>query len=82
MAEKRLTAEQELEQLRAENAALKAKAAKTKYFKVSEKGAVSYYGMRRFPVTFYKDEWLELLDKADELRTFIKDNESSLKGKE
>lgn len=49
---------------------------------MSEKGAVSYYGMRRFPVTFYKDEWLELLDKADELRTFIKDNESSLKGKE
>lgn len=71
----------ELERLRAENAALKGGAAKPK-LKVSEKGAVSIYGMGRFPVTLYKEQWLRLLDMADEIREFIKANDSQLKRKE
>ena len=71
----------ELERLRAENAALKGGAAKPR-LKVSEKGAVSIYGMGRFPVTLYKEQWLRLLDMADEIREFIKANDSQLKRKE
>ena len=50
--------------------------------KVSEKGAVSVYGMGRFPVTLYKEQWIKLLDMADEIRAFIAANESQLKAKE
>ena len=50
--------------------------------KVSEKGAVSVYGMGRFPVTLYKEQWLKLLDMSDEIRAFIVENESRLKTKE
>ena len=50
--------------------------------KVSEKGAVSVYGMGRFPVTLYKEQWLKLLDMADEIRAFIAENETKLKSKE
>ena len=50
--------------------------------KVSGKGAVSVYGMGRFPVTLYKEQWLKLLDMADEIRTFIGANETQLKTKE
>ena len=50
--------------------------------KVSEKGAVSVYGMGRFPVTLYKEQWLKLLDMSDEIRAFIVENESQLKTKE
>lgn len=50
--------------------------------KVSEKGAVSVYGMGRFPVTLYKEQWLKLLDMSDEIRTFINANEAQLKTKE
>jgi hypothetical protein len=50
--------------------------------KVSEKGAVSVYGMGRFPVTLYKEQWLKLLDMSDEIRAFIAANESQLKAKE
>ena len=50
--------------------------------KVSEKGAVSVYGMGRFPVTLYKEQWLKLLDMSDEIRTFITANEAHLKTKE
>ena len=71
----------ELERLRAENAALKGGGAKPR-LKVSEKGAVSIYGMGRFPVTLYKEQWLRLLDMADEIRAFIKANDSQLKRKE
>ena len=49
--------------------------------KVSEKGAVSVYGLGRFPVTLYKEQWLKLLDLADELRSFIRENDSALKSK-
>jgi hypothetical protein len=50
--------------------------------KVSEKGAVSIYGMGRFPVTLYKEQWLRLLDMSDEIRAFIAANEAQLKSKD
>jgi hypothetical protein len=50
--------------------------------KVSEKGAVSVYGMGRFPVTLYKEQWLKLLNMSDEIRGFIAENEARLKAKE
>ena len=68
--------------LRAENAALKKTSSRGLSLKVSEKGAVSVYGMGRFPVTLYQEQWLKLLDMGEEIRTFIKDNESKLKKKE
>ncbi|HLY37016.1 MAG TPA: hypothetical protein VKU61_03200 [Candidatus Binatia bacterium] len=72
----------ELERLRAENERLRRTASsRGMTIKVSEKGAVSVYGLGRFPVTLYKEQWLKLLDLADELRTFIRDNESALKSK-
>ena len=72
----------ELERLRAENAALKARGAKSVSMKVSDKGAVSVYGLGRFPVTLYQEQWLKLLDMADDIRAFIKENESRLKKKD
>jgi hypothetical protein len=72
----------ELERLRSENAALKKGATAGIRMKVSEKGAVSIYGMGRFPVTLYKEQWLRLLGMADEIRAFITANESQLKAKE
>ena len=72
----------ELERLRSENAALKKGASGGASMKVSEKGAVSVYGMGRFPVTLYKEQWLMLLNMSDEIRTFIADNEAKLKTKD
>lgn len=71
----------ELERLRAENQALKAKATRATGIKVSEKGAVSVYGLGRFPVTLYKEQWLKLLDMADGIRAFIAAHDSELKTK-
>ena len=71
----------ELERLRQENAALKKGVASGTRMKVSEKGAVSIYGMGRFPVTLYKEQWLKLLDMSDEIRAFIAENEAQLKTK-
>jgi hypothetical protein len=72
----------ELERLRAENEALKAKPARGALsLRVSEKGGVSLYGLRRFPVTFYADEWEKLLGMADELKRFIRENDAKLKRK-
>jgi hypothetical protein len=48
-------------------------------FRVSEKGAISVYGLGRFPVTLYYEQWSRLLDHADELRTFMEENKSKLK---
>lgn len=48
-------------------------------FKVSEKGGVSVYGLGRFPVTLYYEQWVRLLDSADALRTFLEENKSKLK---
>jgi len=75
----------ELERLKQENEALKAQArAKPGQIslKVSAKGALSVYGLGRFPVTLYQEQWTKLLERADELRDFIKANASQLKKKE
>ena len=50
--------------------------------KVSEKGALSVYGLGRFPVTLYKEQWIRLLDYADEIRSFLKQNDQLLKAKQ
>ena len=72
----------ELERLRAENAALKSKSSRSVYLKVSEKGGLSVYGLGRFPVTLYQEQWLKLLDMGDEIRAFVRDHASELKIKE
>jgi len=72
----------ELERLRKENEALKRGAPSGIRMKVSEKGAVSIYGMGRFPVTLYKEQWLKLLDMSADIRAFIAANESQLKTKD
>jgi hypothetical protein len=71
----------ELERLRAENEALKTKGPRGLSLRVSEKGGVSLYGIRRFPVTFYADEWEKILGMADEIRRFSKENDAQLKRK-
>ncbi len=71
----------EIEKLRAENEALKRSSTKGLSLRVSEKGALSVYGLGRFPVTLYKEQWLRLLDMTDDIQTFIKQNESQLKTK-
>ena len=71
----------ELERLRKENEALKKGASSNIRMKVSEKGAVSIYGMGRFPVTWYKEQWLKLLDMSTAIRAFIAANEAQLKKK-
>jgi len=68
--------------LRKENEALKKGASPSVRMKVSEKGAVSIYGMGRFPVTLYKEQWLKLLDMSAEIRAFIAENEAHLKRKD
>jgi hypothetical protein len=72
---------EELERLRAENDRLKRTQSRGVSLKVSEKGGVSVYGMGRFPVTLYKEQWTKLLDMAEEIRAFIRDHESELKAK-
>ena len=71
--------DEELQRLRKENEALKKSASSSVRMKVSEKGAVSVYGMGRFPVTLYKEQWLKLLDLSPEIRAFIAANETQLK---
>ncbi len=72
----------EIERLRAENATLKAaKSERGLRLQVSAKGGVSLYGVRRFPVTFYIEEWQKILGMADEIQTFLRDNEGKLKRK-
>jgi len=80
MAEEDLKAE--LERLRAENEALKKPGRGQISIRVSEKGAVSVYGMGRFPVTLYKEQWERLLGAADLIKTFITENDHLLKKKE
>ena len=72
----------ELERLRAENEALKEKRSQGLRLQVSQKGAVSVYGIRRFPITFYASEWDTILGMANEIRTFIQENEGALKRKQ
>lgn len=72
----------ELERLRAENATLKQKSVRSTYMKVSEKGALSVYGLGRFPVTLYKEQWLRLLEMTEQIKVFIRENEKKLKVKD
>ena len=71
----------ELELLRKDNAAFRKEFASGIRLKVSEKGAVSVYGLRRSPVTLYKEQWLKLLDRSSDIRAFIAANKVQLKAK-
>ena len=71
----------ELERLRAENERLKQSGRGKLAMKVSEKGALSVYGMGRFPVTLYKEQWLRLLAAAEDIKAFIEANQDNLKTK-
>lgn len=77
-----LKLQEELERLRKENEALRARASRGVSLKVSEKGAVSVYGLGRFPVTLYKEQWERLLGMADDIRAFIREHEAELKTRE
>ena len=72
----------EIERLRAENEKLKKPARGQMSLKVSEKGALSVYGLGRFPVTLYREQWEKLLDMSDQIREFIQENDGALKKKE
>lgn len=72
----------ELERLKAENETLKARSGRAISMKVSEKGGLSIYGMGRFPITLYKEQWTKLLEMADEIRAFMKENDGKLKAKQ
>jgi hypothetical protein len=80
------TAEQKLARLEAENRALREQVEQRKpgqlRLKVSEKGGLSIYGLGRFPVTLYKEQWLRLLDHVDEIKKFLQDNDQQLKAKQ
>lgn len=80
MADEDLKAE--LERLRKENAVLKKGGSAGNLLKVSPKGGISVYGMGKYPVTLYKEQWLRLLNMSDEIRAFIAENEAKLKTKE
>jgi hypothetical protein len=71
----------ELERLKAENESLKRRPEKGLSLKVSQKGAVSLYGLGRFPVTLYQEQWTRLLDMADEIRRFLVEHAAELKVK-
>ena len=80
MAEEDMQAE--LERLRTENTALKTRSSTGLSLKVSAKGGVSIYGLGRFPVTLYKEQWVRLLAITDDIRTFMQENDAQLKTKE
>lgn len=69
----------ELERLKAENEALRARRAGAVSMKVSEKGGLSVYGLGRFPVTLYQEQWLKLLDMAEDIRAFVREHQAELK---
>jgi hypothetical protein len=79
------TPEQRLARLEAENKALREQIEQRRSgqlrLKVSEKGALSIYGLGRFPVTLYKEQWVRLLEHAEEIKSFLKENDHSLKAK-
>jgi hypothetical protein len=72
----------EIERLRAENQSLKKPPRGQISMKVSEKGGLSVYGLGRFPVTLYREQWEKLLGIAEEIRDFIRENDGALKKKE
>ena len=69
----------ELERLKAENESLRNRRSGALSMKVSEKGGLSVYGLGRFPVTLYQEQWLKLLGLGDEIRAFIQEHQSQLK---
>jgi hypothetical protein len=79
------TAEQKLARLEAENKALKDQIEQRKpgqlRLKISEKGGLSVYGLGRFPVTLYKEQWKRLLEHAEEIKSFLEQHEQQLKTK-
>lgn len=72
----------ELERLTKENEALKKGAVRGVSLKVSEKGGLSVYGLGRFPITLYKEQWAKLLELSDEIRQFLKTHDAELKSKQ
>jgi hypothetical protein len=79
MADEDLRAE--LERMKKEDESLKKTGAKGVSLKVSEKGGLSVYGLGRFPITLYKEQWTKLLDLSDDIRAFLKAHDSELKAK-
>jgi hypothetical protein len=77
MSERDLQAE--IERLKAENERLRRQGSNRVSLKISEKGGVSVYGLGRFPVTLYKEQWLKLLDMGNDIRSFIAEHETELK---
>jgi hypothetical protein len=67
-----------IDELEAQLAAEKAKQTRAVYLKVSEKGGASLYGIRRFPITFYVEEWNRILDMEPEIRSFLRAHEEEL----
>ncbi|HEY2917909.1 MAG TPA: hypothetical protein VGK77_02815 [Candidatus Binatia bacterium] len=80
------TAEQRLARLEAENKALREQIEQRRTgqlrLKISEKGGLSVYGLGRFPVTLYKEQWVRLLDYGEEIKKFLQDNDRQLKAKQ
>ncbi len=72
----------ELARLKAENERLKRQQASPLRLKVSVKGALSVYGLGRFPVTLYKEQWARLLQHSEDIRTFLEEHDGELKAKE
>lgn len=72
----------ELERLRKENETLKQRSSRAVSMKVSEKGGLSVYGLGRFPITLYQEQWTKLLDMSDEIRQFITEHQGQLKKKD
>ncbi len=71
----------EIIKLREENSGLRKTASQGLSLKVSDKGGVSVYGLGRFPVTLYREQWFRLLSLADDIRGFITANEDRLKAR-
>ena len=80
------TADEKLARLEAENLALREQVEQRKpgqlRLKISEKGGLSVYGLGRFPVTLYKEQWIRLLEHVDEIKKFLQDNDRQLKAKQ
>lgn len=72
----------ELERLKKENESLKRRNERTLSLKVSQKGALSLYGLGRFPVTLYKEQWLRVLEMTEDIRKFIQEHDKELKGRD
>ena len=69
----------EIDRLSAENQQFRTQFSRSKpYLRVSPKGGVSVYGLGRFPVTLYKEQWLRLLAAENQIRSFIRDNDAKL----